>query len=66
MIIDSRKEISKPVLAMLILWVISAKRTEFSSMLYFIKGQERLVQIKALEGQYPFRTETTQKQPQTI
>lgn len=65
LIIDSRKEISKSVLAMLdTLGDQRAKEQSFPSMLYFIKGQgSRLVQIKALEGQYPFygTIETTPK-----
>ncbi|MET1054919.1 MAG: FtsX-like permease family protein [Pedobacter sp.] len=61
--IDSRKAISKPVMAMLdTLGNQRAKQLDFASMLYFIKNQgSRLVQIKALEGNYPFygKLETT-------
>jgi len=54
--IDSRNEISKKTRAMLdTLGDQRAKQLDFASMLYFIKGQgSRLVQIKALEGNYPF------------
>jgi len=56
LIIDSRKAISEPVMAMLDnLGDQRAKEQSFPSMLYFIKGQgSRLVQIKALKGKYPF------------
>lgn len=56
LIIDSRKEISKPAAAMLdTLGNQRAKQLDFASMLYFLKGEgSRLVQIKALEGDYPF------------
>jgi len=56
LIIDSRKEISKPVTHLLdTLGDQRAKQIDFASMLYFVKGQgSRLVQIKALEGNYPF------------
>jgi putative ABC transport system permease protein len=56
LIIDSRKAISAPVMAMLdTLGDQRAKEQSFPSMLYFIKGQgSRLVQIKALQGKYPF------------
>jgi putative ABC transport system permease protein len=61
--IDSRKPISKPVMAMLdTLGDARARQLDFASMLYFVKGQgSRLVQIKALEGNYPFygKLETT-------
>jgi putative ABC transport system permease protein len=54
--VDSRNAISKPVMAVLdTLGDQRAKQLDFASMLYFIKGQgSRLVQIKALEGNYPF------------
>ncbi|WP_217631527.1 ABC transporter permease [Pedobacter hartonius] len=54
--IDSRKPISKPVMAMLdTLGDARARQLDFASMLYFLKGQgSRLVQVKALEGNYPF------------
>lgn len=65
LVIDSRKEISKPVVAMLDkLGDRRAKQLDFASMLYFMKGQgSRLVQIRALEGDYPFygEIETTPK-----
>ena len=65
LIIDSRKAISAPVMAMLdTLGDQRAKEQSFPSMLYFIKGQgSRLVQIKALQGNYPFygEIETTPK-----
>ncbi len=56
LIIDSRKPISKPIMAMLdTLGNKRAKQLDFASMLYFVKGQgSRLVQVKALEGNYPF------------
>ncbi|WP_221931307.1 ABC transporter permease [Pedobacter westerhofensis] len=54
--IDSRKAISKPVMAMLdTLGDQRARQLDFASMLYFVKNEgSRLVQIKALEGNYPF------------
>jgi len=54
--IDSRKPVSKPVMAMLdTLGDARARQLDFASMLYFLKGQgSRLVQVKALEGNYPF------------
>jgi len=54
--IDSRNAISKPLTAMLdTLGDERAKQLDFASMLYFVKGEgSRLVQIKALEGNYPF------------
>jgi putative ABC transport system permease protein len=56
LIIDSQKQFSKPVTAMLdTLGIQRARQLDFISMLYFIKGQgTRLVQVKALEGAYPF------------
>ncbi|QNK64963.1 ABC transporter permease [Pedobacter sp. PAMC26386] len=56
LIIDSRKAISEPLVAMLdTLGDQRSKEQSFPSMLYFFKGQgSRLVQIKALEGKYPF------------
>ncbi|KIO76114.1 ABC transporter permease [Pedobacter lusitanus] len=65
LIIDSRKAISAPAMAMLdTLGNQQAKEQSFPSMLYFIKGQgSRLVQIRALQGKYPFygEIETTPK-----
>lgn len=54
--IDSRNAIRKPVAAMLdTLGDQRAKQLDFASMLYFVKSQgSRLVQIKALQGDYPF------------
>jgi putative ABC transport system permease protein len=54
--IDSRNAVGKQAMAMLdTLGDQRARQLDFSSMLYFIKGQgSRLVQIKALEGNYPF------------
>jgi putative ABC transport system permease protein len=56
LIIDSQKQFSKPIAAMLdSLGKQRARQLDFISMLYFIKAQgTRLVQIKALEGAYPF------------
>ncbi|HEY0177771.1 MAG TPA: FtsX-like permease family protein [Pedobacter sp.] len=56
LIIDSQKPISKPVTAMLEkMGDQRSKQLDFASMLYFIKGQgSRLVQIRALEGGYPY------------
>lgn len=56
LIVDSQKAFSKPVTAMLdTLGTQRAKQLDFISMLYFIKGQgTRLVQVRALEGGYPF------------
>lgn len=56
LIIDSQKQISKPVTAMLdTLGAERAKQLDFISMLYFIKGEGiKLVQIRALEGNFPF------------
>ncbi|WP_442588004.1 ABC transporter permease [Pedobacter sp. AW31-3R] len=52
----SRKPISKSTLAILdTLGDERAREQNFISMLYFIKGQgSKLVQVKALEGKYPF------------
>lgn len=54
--IDSRKEVSKPMVAMLdSLGDQRAKQIDFASMVSFIKGdQSRLIQVRALEGNYPF------------
>jgi len=56
LIIDSRKPVEQSATAMLdTLGDERAKQLDFASMLYFLKGQgSRLVQIKALEGNYPF------------
>jgi len=65
LIIDSNKPISKPVIAMLdTLGMERAKQEDFISMLFFKKGQgSKLVQIRALEGDFPFygEIETTPK-----
>lgn len=65
LIIESQKPISKPVTAMLDkLGDQRSKQLDFASMLYFVKGQgNRLVQIRALEGNFPFygEIETTPK-----
>lgn len=65
LIIESQKPISKPVTAMLDkLGDQRSKQLDFASMLYFVKGQgNRLVQIRALEGSFPFygEIETTPK-----
>ena len=54
--IDSQKAFSKPVTAMFdTLGTERAKQLDFASMLYFIKSDAiRIVQIRALEGNYPF------------
>jgi putative ABC transport system permease protein len=54
--IDSRNALGKKAMAMLdTLGDQRARQLDFTSMLYFIKGQgSRLVQIKALQGNYPF------------
>ena len=66
LIIDGRKAISEPVRNMLdTLGDQRAREQSFASMIYFIRGQgSRLVQIKALEGKYPFygEIETTPAQ----
>lgn len=56
LIIESRKEITKPVTAMLdTLGEKRAKEQRFASMVYFVKGNgSRLIQVRALEGDYPF------------
>jgi len=56
LVVISRKEISKPMRARLdTLGDERAKELNFISMLYFIKGEgSRLMQVKALEGNYPF------------
>jgi putative ABC transport system permease protein len=56
LIIDSQKPISKPIQQMLdTLGDERSKELSFASMLYFLKNEgSRLVQIKALEGRYPF------------
>lgn len=65
LIIDSQKQFSKPAVAMLdTIGTERARQLEFISMLYFIKGDGlRLVQIRALEGNFPFygEIETTPK-----
>lgn len=54
--IESRKEISKRTLSLLdTLGDERAKEKSFASMIYFLKsGGSRLVQMKALQGNYPF------------
>lgn len=56
LVVISRKEMSKPMTARLdTLGDERAKELNFISMLYFIKGEgSRLMQVKALEGNYPF------------
>lgn len=56
LIIEGRKSPSKKMRAMLdTLGDSRAQERSFASMLYFIKNQQsRLVQIKALQGDYPF------------
>lgn len=56
LVVLSRKEMSKPMMARLdTLGDERAKELNFISMLYFIKGEgSRLMQVKALEGNYPF------------
>lgn len=56
LILDSRKPVRKKAQAMLdTLGDERASERSFASMLYFVKGQgSRLVQIRALEGHYPF------------
>lgn len=56
LIIDSRIAISKTAQPMLdTLGDERARQLDFASMLYFVKTEgSRLVQIKALEGNYPF------------
>jgi len=65
LIIDSQKAFSKPVTAMLdTLGTERAKQLDFASMIYFVKNQGiRIMQIRALEGNYPFygEIETTPK-----
>lgn len=63
LIIESRKIPGKNVLAMLdTLGNQRSVENSFASMLYFVKsGQSRLVQIRALQGEYPYygKIETT-------
>lgn len=56
LVILSRKAISKPLTTVLdTLGDERAKELNFISMLYFVKGEgSRLLQVKALEGNYPF------------
>ncbi|MEJ5962070.1 ABC transporter permease [Pedobacter immunditicola] len=56
LIIDTRKPVSKMAKAMLdTLGNERATERSFASMIYFVKDQgSRLVQIRALEGNYPF------------
>ena len=56
LVVVSRKEMSKSMTARLdTLGDERAKELSFISMLYFIKGEgSRLMQVKALEGNYPF------------
>jgi len=56
LIIDSQKAFSKPVIKMLdTLGIERAKQLDFASMLYFVKGGGiRIMQVRALEGNYPF------------
>lgn len=56
LIIESRKAPNKKTRAMLdTLGDSSAEERSFASMLYFVKNQHsRLVQIRALQGDYPF------------
>ena len=56
LIIDSRRPISKKVKAILdTLGDEQAAERSFASMIYFVKNEgSRLVQIRALEGDYPF------------
>jgi putative ABC transport system permease protein len=67
--IDSRKAPSKDALALLdTLGDEQAKERSLASMIYFTKNEgSRLVQIRALEGDYPFygAIETTPKQAGT-
>lgn len=65
LIIDSQKAFSKPVTAMLdTIGTARAKQLDFASMIYFVKNQAiRIIQVRALEGNYPFygEIETTPK-----
>lgn len=56
LIIDSRKEIRKPISALLnTLGNERAREMNLATMVYFIKGEgSRLIQVRALEGNYPF------------
>jgi len=56
LIVESRKTLSKQTLQMLrTMGDDRASESTFASMVYFIKnGGSRLVQMKALEGNYPF------------
>ncbi|WP_316821849.1 ABC transporter permease [Pedobacter gandavensis] len=56
LIVQSRRVISPAVTRLLdTLGTVRAKEKNFVSMLYFIKGEgSRLVEVKALEGAYPF------------
>ncbi|RZL46149.1 MAG: FtsX-like permease family protein [Pedobacter sp.] len=56
LIVESRKPIEKPRQQMLAkLGDDRAEERTFASMIYFVKGEgSRLVQIKALQGNYPF------------
>ncbi len=56
LIIDTRKPVSKSATAMLdTLGNERAAERSFASMIYFVKTEgSRLVQIRALEGNYPF------------
>lgn len=56
LIVESRKTVSKQTLQMLrTMGDDRASESTFASMVYFIKnGGSRLVQMKALEGNYPF------------
>ncbi|WP_285059962.1 ABC transporter permease [Pedobacter ginsengisoli] len=56
LILDTRKPVSKKVQAMLdTLGDERSSERSFASMLYFVKNQgSRLVQVRALEGNYPY------------
>lgn len=56
LILDTRKPVSKKVQAMLdTLGDERSSERSFASMLYFVKNQgSRLVQVRALEGEYPY------------
>ncbi|WP_316748361.1 ABC transporter permease [Pedobacter gandavensis] len=56
LIIESRRPLSPAVTALLdTLGAVRAKERNFVSMVYFLKGEgSRLVQVRALTGDYPF------------